>query len=1449
MNLNLSLKDKIFYIFISVIVISISLVGWYGFSTSSKAYINSAYELSKQRTISVNLEIEGILTTVPKDVLYATEYHALKRFMIWDKMDEKIKTKQWKQVFSSALIDFMEKKQNYYKARIISLNSDEIISVRYDRNLHKAYLLPDKLLQNKKGRDYVELPKKLSKGKFYVSLMNLNVENGQIETPHIPVVRYSTPMIDDNGELIGIFVANIYADVVLDILTNITKKHEKEKESYFLVDSSGDYLYHKDKSKRWSSQLGHGANFNNEHFDMKSKIKGQKSGAFTHNGKIYSFHKVHSLKTRETKNYWYVISAIDSDVALSKLQDFKLIFGFILLGVFICSFFIIRFYIDRITAPLTRVTSQLIALAKGEIKKDDIEYKAKDEIRDIIDSTAIVIESIETTIHQANAVANGDFTKDIELLSSNDKLGLAITDMTKRLKEISNLASNLSVGNYDVQIIAKSSDDELGLALMQMVKYLETITNIAESIAVGEVDVKYKAQGSDDRLGHAILQMIKYLKTILTQANAITNENFSSSIEPKGKNDELGHAIVTMTDMLRVNSIRNKDEIWFSEGLGEFSNKLTGIEDTLILSKKAITISSRYVGASSGVIYIFDNEKDELNLISSFAFMSRENLSNKFKLGDGVVGQVALEKEPILLNNIKDAEFEVQSGTTVSKPKEIFAFPLIHEGELFGVIEVMSFDGFTKLHRDYLLKTGTIFATALHTTSQNAQIKTLLEESQSAFEELQVKSEEMQAQSEELIASNEQMEEQANQLEMQTANLKIKNIEIEKAKVEIDNRAKDLEISNQYKSEFLANMSHELRTPLNSVILLSSLLSKNNKENLNEADVQKAKVINESGNELLRLINDILDLSKIESGKMELIVDKINPQDLLTSYNEIFSHSANDKNLEFKVIDNYNENFYNDKDRLSQIVRNLISNALKFTKEGSITLEILKSDDKNLPIKISVIDTGMGIAKEKQELIFKAFTQADGSTSRQFGGTGLGLSISKELSHLMGGEIQLQSVEGEGATFSILLPNLYDKHDEMAPTPKKPKRIRSNDSIINKKENIKQIKDQYLVIEDDKTFANVLKDTIEEHGGKVFVAYNGEDGLKLASEHNISGAIIDIGLPDMSGVDVIKKLKENALTQNIHIQVISGKDRDEQKFEDINIDGYLQKPVSSAQINNAISNIELSNDGTKSILIVEDDLLHLKAIQDYIQEENDYDITTANGVQEAKELCDKKYFDIAIIDLGLSDGSGSEVCQCISQSKKDTAILIYTGRDLTNDEADFLNEISDEIIIKNPNSHERLKDEIERFLTEPFETVNERFKTHIETIDHEYHDISILKDKNVLIVDDDIKNIFVLSSALQEHDMHISHAKNGQEALDFLEDNLDTNIVLMDIMMPVMNGYEAMEAIRADEKLKHLPIIAVTAKAMEADRKAAFKSGADDYLTKPIDLEKLSSMMAMWINK
>ncbi len=705
MNLSFffSLQNKIFFIFFFVIFISISLVAWYGFNSTEKAYLNSAFELSAQSTKSLEIEIEETLKSVPKDVLFVSDFYALKRFIIWQSMGVNKQAKEWKEIFSESLLGFLKTKKSYYKARVIDLEGNEIISARYNGNSNKAFLLPDNKLQNKQGRDYVEKAKLLKKGQFYISTMNLNIENNEIEMPYVPVVRYSTPMINENNELIGIFVINLYADKILEILERATLEDKDKQKVYFLIDNFGGYFFHQDVNKRWNSQLKQGGNFNKDHFDLAKKFKDKHHGVFIHQSNIYSFKKIHPSKENQD-SYWYVISSVDTSIALSELQNFELIFSLIVLSVLLLSFILIRFYIAKIIKPLNQVTTQLKALSSGEIRKEVIKYSQDDEIGEIVSSTRKLINAIEITIDQANAVASGDFSQEIKLLGTHDQLGNALINMTKRLKEITSLAQKLSTGHYDVKIVAKSNKDQLGLALIEMIKYLETIGQITESIAMGNIDVSYQSKGSNDRLGQAILQMIQYLNSVLNQANAISKQDFSHAIEAKSKDDELGIALVTMTDMLRENSIKNKDDAWFSHGIAEFSDNLSGYDDISHLAKRAVTMACRYVNVSSGVIYIYDKAKEQLNLIASYAFVNRENLSDFYKLGEGIVGQVALEKKAIFLRNIKDKGFEIQSATTLAKPKEVFTFPIIHEGELLGVAEMMSYESLTALHKDYLLK-------------------------------------------------------------------------------------------------------------------------------------------------------------------------------------------------------------------------------------------------------------------------------------------------------------------------------------------------------------------------------------------------------------------------------------------------------------------------------------------------------------------------------------------------------------------------------------------------------------------------------------------------------------------------------------------------------------------------------------------------------------------------
>ncbi len=1159
MKLKTSLQNKIFFIFITVVIISVGIIGWYGYKSTSEAYMNSAFELSKQSTNALDTEIEDILKPIPGDLIYMSNIHALKEYMIWKSMGEYKKVAKWKSIFENSLLNFLEAKKDYLNARVLDRDGNELVVGKYDINTDTVSLVPANKLQNKAGRSYVEEPKKLKKGEFYISKMNLNMEFGKIEKPYIPVVRYSTPMIDENNELIGIFVVNLYADKILKIIEQRMKKQSDRGVSYYLINKDGDYLYHADNTKRWNAQLQNGSNFNHDHFDIRKYIGSKSSDVFIKDEKIYSFHIVHPMKDNLEK-YWYVISSIDTDVALAKLDEFKQIFLIILIVLIILSFFSIRYYLSTITSPLAKVTEQLKALSQGIIKKEDISYDANDEVGEIVRSTSKVVDAIETTINQANAVANGDFSKEIQLLSKYDKLGLAITDMTKRLKEISILAQKLSTGNYDTKIIAKSSDDKLGFALIDMIKYLQAVTQVAESVARGEINVEYKTVGKDDRLGIAMLKMMSYLKTILHQANSISKGDFSHTIEVKSENDELSVALAKMTEMLESNAIKNKNEIYFSDGIGEFSDKIAGITDDVELSKQAITVACHYVNGSRGVVYTFDKEKKLLQLVASYAYNTRDNVSNVLKLGEGVVGQVGLEKEAILLKNIQDDIYDIQTGTTLSKPKEVFTFPLVHEGELFGVIEVMSLNNFTEVQKEYLLKAGTVLATSLFATTQNMQIKTLLKDSKRAYEELQL-------QSKELKESNTQMEKQQEQLTLQAREMKLKNEELIKAKNDLDKRAEDLERASKYKSEFLANMSHELRTPLNSIILLSKLLTQNQNGTLSQSDISKSSVIYKAGNDLLLLINDILDLSKIESGNMELSESEVYTGEIVDEIKGLFGEVAKDKKIGFKINDNFQNSFIVDKTKLLQILKNLLSNAFKFTKEGEVLMSISK-DDNNLIIEVK--DSGIGIPKAKLALIFEAFKQVDGSISREYGGTGLGLSISKTFVDLMDGTIEVESQENKGSVFRVILPRKQDKKVQPVTTRSVIEKFLDNqdNSEESKTERLLEGKN-ILIVDDDSRDIFTLSSVLQEAGAETYSALSAQEAFEiLENEQEIDIVLMDIMMPVMDGFKAIEQIRSDVRFKDMPIIAITAKmmQEDKEKCLSMGVNEYLTKPVDNTKL-------------------------------------------------------------------------------------------------------------------------------------------------------------------------------------------------------------------------------------------------------------------------------------------
>ncbi len=1155
-----SLYNKIFFIFVMGIIISISIVAWYGFNSTSKAYIKAAYNTSYENSAILEVAIEAKLSHVPKDVRFATDFYALKKFMTWRLMDEDTKANKWKQLFSHALLDFLYNKKDYYQARVIDLDGNELINAQYIASLDKTLLLDESQLQNKKGRDYVEQTKKLKKGEFHVSSMNLNVEHGKVEQPSIPVIRYSTPIVGPSGEAIAIFVVNFYAQSILDLVDVQRDKDREYALSYYLVKKDGDYLYHERKEKRWASQLKHKSNFNTEYFSMQSMFKEQEHGSFSLNKKIYSFHEVQAF-SEQRDNFWYIISSVDEKKALAGLEEFKTMFFIIILLVVLGSFFIVRLFILSITNPISQVTRQLNALSRGEIQKEDITYMSNDAVGQIVKSTQKVTLSIEKIIKQANLVAEGDLDKKIELLGDNDKLGKSINDMTTRLKEIESLAQNLSQGNYDTKIVAKGSNDELGLALIGMISYLKHVTELAESISKGNIEVNYKATGPQDRLGIAMLKMISYLNTVAKQANAISKKDFSQTIHVKSSNDVLGSAMATMTSILSATYIKNTEELYFSEGIGEFSDKITGIEDSTSLAQEAITVAARYVDAASGILYIYDEKSELLNEFVSFAHVSGNKIVS-FRLGEGIVGQVGFDKKPMYLQGIEnDSLSKVESGTILSKTQELFVFPLIHEGKLLGVCEIMSFTKLSKIKRDYLLKASGIFTTGLYVVGQNAQIKILLEKSQRAFEELQLQSEELQE-------SNVQMEEQQQQLTLQSSELKEKNDTLAQAKDEIDKRAEELERISRYKSEFLANMSHELRTPLNSIILLSKLLANNKKDSLNQKDIEKVMTINKSGNDLLFLINDILDLTKIESGNMELDLSKVSSADILEDMKSLFKDVAQEKGIEFLVKDSFNSGFIGDKSKLGQVLKNLLSNAMKFTKEGSVHLELSKNNNN---VEILVQDTGIGIPEDKINSIFEAFKQVDGSINREFGGTGLGLSITKTIVELMGGSIVVHSELGEGSSFVIILPLTLDVVNKIL-EPEIPKKSHETQilSALQNEFDKDYFEDELqgkniLIVDDDSRNIFALTSALESSGAEIYTAFNGQEALDLLNEESeiMDLILMDVMMPVMDGLVAMEHIRAHPKHKNIPIIAVTAKTtaEDKKKCLESGADEYLAKPI------------------------------------------------------------------------------------------------------------------------------------------------------------------------------------------------------------------------------------------------------------------------------------------------
>ncbi|MNJ32183.1 Sensory/regulatory protein RpfC [compost metagenome] len=914
------------------------------------------------------------------------------------------------------------------------------------------------------------------------------------------------------------------------------------------------------------------------------------------------------------------------------------------------------------------------------------------------------------------------------------------------------------------------------------------------------------------------------------------------------------------------------------------------------------------LGGKVGAVYIRKEAEnpDELHLAGAYAKVGELESPAMFKIGEGLIGQVALDRKPLSLKDTPPNYLSVRSALGEAKPSHVLIFPILFEDELLGVVELANLDQFTPLEEQLLSELTINLGVVLNNVNRRLRVEELLRESQALTEELQVQSEELQTQQEELRRSNEAMEKQTaalkrseellqrqqeelehynteliaktRALEEQVQEVKEKNEEIEKTKDELERHASQLAVTSKYKSEFLANMSHELRTPLNSLLILSQLLSENKSNNLTPKQVEYAHTIHMSGTDLLKMIDEILDLSKVDAGKMEVNEEQVDIEELERFVEHNFRPVAESKGigLRIEVSPEVPERITTDGHRVKQVLRNLLSNAFKFTNEGEVAFLVKAASPDELPsylehnrdyLALTVKDTGIGVPKDKTDLIFEAFQQVDGTTSRKYGGTGLGLSISRGLSALLGGGIALETKEGEGSSFTLYLPKeagskLFGANREAAatstaaigaqmrqgayalPVPADDPVPVSN-PIDDDREAIETEDKVLLIIEDDVVFAKILLEMTRNHGFKGLVAVQGDEGLRLVRQYLPDAIILDIQLPVMDGWSILNELKSDAKTRHIPVHVISVVDDVKQGLM-MGAIAYLRKPSSREHLERAFTYIEsYTEKSLKQLLVVEDDEIQQKSIIELIGHD-DVAITAVSTGAEALQELRMKHYDCMVLDLMLTDMTGFELLDQIrdDENLNDLPIIIYTGKDLDSKEETRLRKYAESIIIKDVKSPERLLDETTLFLHRVEANLPEDKRKILQKL---HNKEELFEGKKILLVDDDVRNVFALSSVLEGYRMNVVYAENGREALEVLDEQGDFDLILMDMMMPEMDGYEAMRRIREKPEFAKLPIIALTAKAMKEDRSKCIEAGASDYVKKPIQTDQLLSLMRVWL--
>jgi len=985
----------------------------------------------------------------------------------------------------------------------------------------------------------------------------------------------------------------------------------------------------------------------------------------------------------------------------------------------------------------------------------------------------------------------------------------------------------------------------------------------------GQANVPGAAGTWKDLTGNVNLlaaNLTNQVRAITEVATAVTQGDLTRSIQvdARGEVSELKDNINTMINNLRGTTERNTEQDWLKTNLARFTGMLQGQRDLATVGRLLLTELAPLVNAQQGAIYQMEtDDRAALRLLSAYAYDGAEGHPLRVQLGEGLLGQCALDKRRKLITDIPESATPIGSSLFKVAPTNIIVLPILFESQVKAVIELASINAFTDLQVTFLDQLTTSIGIVLNSIEATMQTESLLTQSQQLAGELQTQQRELQQ-------TNDQLGQKAQQLAERNVEVERKNQEIELARRAVEEKAAELALTSKYKSEFLANMSHELRTPLNSILILGQQLTDNPEGNLTSKQVEFARTIHSAGSDLLNLISDILDLSKIESGTVTVEAEEIYFSNIVATIARPFRHEAEARQLLFEtaVDPSLGASFSTDAKRLQQVLKNLLSNAFKFTSQGGVKLSVSAVVGGWTPdhpvlskspvvVAFEVSDTGIGIPLDKQKIIFEAFQQADASTSRKFGGTGLGLAISRELAALLGGEIQLRSRPDVGSTFTLFLPLRYvgassssTGSDRAAPPPVRllpTKPERSLEPVADDRHDLAPGEPLLLVVEDDAHYMRIMIDLAHEKGFKVVATTRGEDAVELAKQYQPTAISLDVFLPDMLGWNVLSHIKQNPLTRHIPVQIVT-LDEDRQHALSRGAFAFVPKPTTPQGLSEALAKIKAyAQAPRRRLLVVEDNEAEQKSIGALL-DHDDIEIVTATTGAQALTLMGKTNCDCVVLDLSLPDMSGFEVLEKMRVERElaDIPVVVFTGRQLSPEEDAKLHSMARSIVVKGVESPERLLDETALFLHRVVTDLPPEKQRLLERLHSSDED---LIGRTVLLVDDDARNIFALSSVLERRGMKVLSATTGREAIALIESTPDLAMVLMDIMMPEMDGYQTIATVRENPAYRRLPIVALTAKAMVGDREKCLEAGATDYLAKPVNIDQLLSALRTWLHR